>query len=149
MKLKLLERVKLLEALPKQEDILTIKILRKMKETLSFSEEELKSFDVSYEYGCPFRSTDSNGKMEICLNKGLFREQPTCGKHDLAMVQTGIMNVIIPPESQDIEKEIHLGTKALAIASDALKRLNSSKLITEAHESLWDKFFPPDEEEKD
>ena len=55
MKLTILERTKLLEALPAQENILTIKILRKLKETLSFSEEELKTFGAVNEFACPYR----------------------------------------------------------------------------------------------
>lgn len=149
MKLTILERTKLLDVLPPQGDILTIKILRKLRETLSFSEEELKAFEPRQEYMCPYRGEDASGKREVCDNKGFFKEQPTCGKHDLLMQPTGQMNIFIPPESVGLEKEIHLGTKAREIASNALKRLNDSKQLTEAHVSLYDKFFPPEDEEKD
>ena len=149
MKLTILERTKLLEALPEKEDILSIKILRKLRETLSFSEEELKAFEARHEYMCPYRGEDKDGQRLTCENKGFFMEQPTCGKHELLMQPTGQMNLFVPPESLGLEKEIHLGTKAHVIASAALKRLNDSKQLTEAHESLYDKFFPPDEEEKD
>ena len=149
MKLTIVERLKLLEALPAQEDILTIKILRKLRETLSFSEEELKSFSAAKEYACTFRGEDEKGVFTMCKNKGFFMEQPTCGKHNTQMQPTGQLNLIIPPESLGLEKEIHLGTKAHSIASAALKRLNDQKQLTEAHESLYDKFFPPEEDEKD
>jgi len=148
MKLTILERTQLLGALPEKEDILTIKILRKLRETLSFSEEELKSFEARNEYVCPYRGEDKEGQRLTCDNKGFFMEQPTCGKHELLMIPTGVMNLFIPPESVGLEKEIHLGTKAHSIASAAMKRLNDTKQLTEAHESLYDKFFPP-EEEKD
>lgn len=146
MKLTILERMKLLEALPEKSDILTIKILRKLRETLSFSEEELKAFGTRLGYACPYRG-EADGKREACENKGFFAEQPTCGKHDLLMVATGQTNVFIPPESVNIEKEIHLGTKAREIASTALKRLNDQKQLTEEHVSLYEKFFPPEEED--
>ena len=149
MKLTILERTQLLEALPPQGDILTLKILRKLRETLSFSEEELKAFDSRHEYMCPYRGEDKDGQRLTCENKGFFTEQPTCGKHDLLMQPTGQMNLFIPPESLGLEKEIHLGTKANEIASSALKRLNDSKKLTENHVSLYEKFFPPEEEEKD
>lgn len=149
MKLTILERTQLLGALPEKEDILTIKILRKLRETLSFSEEELKSFEARNEYMCPYRGEDADGKRLTCDNKGFFLEQPTCGKHDIAMIPTGQMNLFIPPESVNLEKEIHLGTKAHGIASAALKRLNDTKQLTEAHVSLYEKFFPPEEEEKE
>lgn len=148
MKLDTMERVKLLETLPEKEDILTLKILRKLRESLSFTEEELKNFDVSYEYVCTFRATDGDGKMERCTNKGLFKEMPTCGKHQKKMEKTGNMAFVVPPEYQKVEKDIYMGAKALEIASNALKLLNSNKLLTEGHVSLYEKFFPPDEEEK-
>ena len=149
MKLTTMERVKLLETLPPTGDILSLKILRKLRETLSFSEEELKKFEARHEYMCPFQEKDKEGKITACNNKGFFLEQPTCGKHNVAMQATGVMNIFIPPESVNLEKEIHLGTKAHGIASNALKRLNDTKQLTEAHVSLYEKFFPPEEEEKD
>lgn len=152
MELTTMERVKLLETLPKQEDILSLKILRKLKETLSFSEEELSHFDCSYEYACQWRRTDKDGKMERCTNKGFFKEQPnkeqpTCGVHNEKMAQTGQMTFFVPPEYQMKTKEIYMGAKALSIASSGLKRLNDSKHLTEEHVSLYEKFFPPEEED--
>jgi len=147
MELTILERIKLLEVLPPQGDLLTLKILRKLRETLSFSEEELKSFGAAYEYACPYHGKDKEGRMERCTNKGFFLEQPTCGKHDMLMGQTGQMNLMIPPEALAKTKEIHMGAQALTIASSALKRLNDSKQLTEAHVSLYEKFFPPEDKE--
>jgi len=149
MKLTILERTQLLQALPPQGDILTLKILRKLRETLSFSEEELKTFDTRKEYACPFTGNDAAGKREICDNKGFFVSEPTCGKHEIKMIATGQMSLFIPPESLSLEKEIHLGAKAREIASNALKKLNETKQLTEAHVSLYEKFFPPEEEEKE
>lgn len=148
MKLTIVERTRLLEVLPAQENILTLKILRKLRETLSFSEEELKTFEARNEYRCPYRAEDKNGKRETCDNIGFFTEQPTCDKHKLLMLPTGRMNIFIPPESVSLEKEIHLGNKAKEIASNALKRLNDSKQLTEADIGLYEKFFPPEEDEK-
>ena len=96
MKLTIFERTRLLGILPPQGDILTLKILRKLRESLSFSEEELKTFSVSYEYMCPFSDEDKDGKMEGCTNSGFFKGQPTCGKHDLLMQPTGQMQIHIP-----------------------------------------------------
>lgn len=149
MKLATMERVKLLETLPPQGDILSLKILRKLRETLSFSEEELKHFDCSYEYMCTFREIDKDGKQERCINKGFFKEQPTCGKHNKLMERTGQMTFYVPPEFQVLEKDIYMGAKAREIVTNALKRLNDQKILTEAHVSLYEKFFPPEEEEKE
>ncbi len=148
MKLTMAERIKLLETLPPQGDILTLKILRKLRETLSFSEEELKSFDISREYVCDFSMTDKIGKMEKCTNKGFFREQPTCGLHDTKMVETGQMSFFVPPEIVGLEKDIHMGAKAVELSTKALKKLNDTGALTEAHISLYEKFFPPEDKEE-
>lgn len=146
MELDIMERVKLLEVLPPQGDLITLKILRKLRETLSFSEAELKLFDTSYEYMCPHRSEET-GRLVKCENKGFFVAQPTCGMHDELMLPTGEMNLQIPPAALAKTKEIHLGTQALGIAASALKQLNNSGQLTEAHVSLYEKFFPPDDKD--
>lgn len=45
MKLNVLERLKVLELLPKEGDVTTIKLVRKLRESLSFSEEEHKTLN--------------------------------------------------------------------------------------------------------
>lgn len=147
MELSIMERIKLLEVLPQQGDLLTLKILRKLRESLSFSEEELKTFSAAYEYACPHRG-EEDGKMVFCDNKGYFLQQPTCGKHNIPMAQTGQMHIMIPPEALAKGKEIHMGAQALGIASNALKQLNDSGQLTEATISLYEKFFPPEEKEE-
>ena len=134
MELTIVERLKLVEILPTQENILTLKIVRKLRETLSFSEEDLKLMDVKYEYMCP---------TEGCGNKGLFPTAPKCGECDALMVQTGQISMNLSPELQAKTKEIHMGPQAMTIASDALKRANEAKQLTDAHISLYEKFFPP------
>ena len=136
MELTIVERLKLVELLPDQESILTLKIIRKLRETLSFSEEELKLMGVRYEYICP---------EEDCGNKGFFPSAPKCAEHDVLMVPTGQMTMNLAPEMQAKVKEIHMGPQALTIASDTLKRANENKLLTDAHISLYEKFFPPEE----
>ena len=46
MKLNLLERITLLNILPQEADYVTLKILNKLKETLSPSEDEFKEFEI-------------------------------------------------------------------------------------------------------
>jgi len=66
------------------------------------------------------------------------------------MLQTGQMNLMIPPEALKNEKEIHMGTQAFAIASAPLKALNEANppKLTDDLVSLYDKFFPPEEKEE-
>lgn len=147
MKLTIIERLKLLDLLPREGNRLNLKIMRKLRESLSFSEEELKSFSSCNEYMCPYRDEGEDGKMISCDNKGFFAEQPTCGKHDLLMQPTGQVTLQIPPEVLTIEKEIHMGSEAIAIAETPLRNLNSTNKLTEDLESLYDKFFPPREDD--
>jgi len=144
MELDIMERVKLLEALPSEGDLLTLKILRKLRESLSFSEAELKTFGATHEYMCPNRG-EEDGKMVKCDNKGFFPVQPTCVEHDTLMLPTGQINLVVPPEALALKKEIHMGPQALGVASNTLKRLNNSGRLTEAHVSLYEKFFPPED----
>jgi len=138
MELTVIERMKLLEILPANENILTLKIVRKLRETLSYSEDELKLMGVKYEFVCP---------KEGCGNKGFFPTAPKCGECGTLMVASGQMTMDLTPEMQAKTKEIHMGPQAITIASDALKRANEMKPspLTELHISLWDKFFPDDE----
>lgn len=142
MELTTMERMKLVELLPTQENILTLKIVRKLRETLSYSEEELKLMEVRYEYVCPF-SGEVDGKPVRCDNKGFFPIAPKCAEHDVLMVPTGQMTMELTPELQTKTKEIHMGPQAMAIASDVLKRADEAKRLTDAHISLYEKFFPP------
>ena len=49
MELNVLERIILLDILPQQGDFTTLKILRKLRESLSFNEEEYKHFNFRNE----------------------------------------------------------------------------------------------------
>ena len=146
MELTYVERLKLLQALPPEGDLLTLKIVRKLRETLSFSEEDLKALGASYEYGCQHTEI-VEGKPVPCNNKGFFPDVPTCGLHNEIMKPTGQLSLNLTPEVQLKAKDIHMGTAAHKIASNALEQLNNQKQLTEAHVSLYDKFFPPEEEE--
>ena len=148
MELTTVERLKLLEVLPSEGDILTLKILRKLRETLSFNEEELKEIGARNEYSCPYRG-DEDGKLVRCENSGYFPIAPKCADHDILMVLTGQTTMSLTPEIQDKKKEIHMGPQAMTIASESLKRLNENKLLTEAHISLYEKFFPPEDKSEE
>jgi len=142
MELTTVERLKLLEVLPTQENILTLKIVRKLRETLSFNEEELKQIGTKYEFVCPFHS-EVDGKSVSCDNKGFWPIAPKCAEHDILMVPTGQMNMDFTPEIQARIKEIHMGAEATKMVCDALKRADEAKQLTDAHISLYEKFFPP------
>ena len=47
------------------------------------------------------------------------------------------------------EKDVFMGAEAIKLAEIPLKRMEDTGKLTEAYTSLYDKFFPPREEEKD
>ena len=134
MELTLEERMNLIKILPPQGDIMTLKIVRKLRETVSFSEEELGSMNVRYEFKC---------LTEGCNNTVILPVTTECPDHNTLMAATGQMNFVIPSELQDKTKEIHMGPQALIIVTDALKRADEAKQLTDAHISLYEKFLPP------
>jgi hypothetical protein len=99
MELTVFERLILLNALPKEGDFITLKIVRKLREDLSFSEEEHKILN--------FKQDENSLHWNI---------------------------------DGDILKNIEIGTKAMEIICDVLKKLNDSKKLTEQHYSLYEKF---------
>jgi hypothetical protein len=99
MLLSVFERLVLLNIMPKEGDITTIKIIGKLKDNLSFSEDEHKALELK----------NDNGQIAW-------------------------------KQEADIPKEIEIGEKALDIISDALKKLNKEKKLTEAHIPIYDRF---------
>ena len=132
MKLTIVERIKLLDTLPEKGDFTTLKILRKLTETLSFDEKEHAALQFQAEYACP-----------ECHEKFLLAEPVVCAKCNLLVERTGML--WWNPDA-DVEKNIHLGEKAKAIVSEALKKLDAIKELTAQHMSLYEKFVG---EEKD
>ena len=103
MELTGMERMLLLRALPAQGNLTTIKIVREMRENLSFNEADHEAL------GIDTNTTVVNGPA--------------------------LMNHIA---------DIQLGKKATEIAGDALRALDEKDQLTEAHLSVWEKFFPDD-----
>ena len=142
MKLTPIERIKALEILPDHGTIFNLKIVRKLKESLSFSEAELKMASIKNEYQCPHREGDVGQR---CGNKGFFSEAPKCGIHNIIMELTGKLNFTFSPEFANSDKEIHMGPEALSLVSNSLKAMDANGALTEAHISLYEKFFVSEE----
>jgi hypothetical protein len=51
MELTIMERLALLQILPQQGNVATLRIVRKLREDLSFTEDEIKAFDIIIEEG--------------------------------------------------------------------------------------------------
>jgi len=147
-KLTMSERFVLLNTLPREGDLVTFKILRKLRETLSPSEEEIKSYGFKNSYRCPHREFDGIGKGFQC--EYITEEsdvQPKCPIHDMLMQPSG--RVSWNPNKWNVEKEIWFGQKANQIIVDALRKISEEdkKINDDVIAGLYDKFIGGEEEE--
>ena len=116
MQLAVLDRLLLMSALPKEGDITTIKIVRELKESLSFSEEEHEPL-----------SFHTEGAQLVWGHTG------TC---EACVAGRGAGKSWTP-----LDKPFEFDKKAFEIAQTALRGLSGSGKLQEEHLSLWDKFI--------
>jgi len=135
MKLTVAERITLQGILPKNGDFVTLKVLRKLKETLSFSEEEIAKLQFMYECKCPKCGQTMNSPAPV-----------TCGICDIVMQPTGRLVWSVDKEPN---KDVHMGKKAEDICKEALTKLNNEKKLEDIHFSLYEKFLGEQEEMND
>ena len=105
MVLTVMERLLLLDCVPRQADILTLRVVGDLKKNLGFTEDELALYKLS---------NDAGGHIT--------------------------WDASVSPQ----EKDIPIGEKATDVIVRALKSLNDSKKLTEAHIPLWEKFIKED-----
>lgn len=141
-KLTIAERLQLLNVLPPQGDIITIKIIRKLRETLSPNEQEHEEYGFVHEYICQEPSTDGQGKPRPCNFKVTSQTPSRCPHHNTYMVPTGM--VFWNLDMTDTQKEIWLSNKSKSIIAEALKKLNDQKQLLVEQEELYEKFVTPD-----
>lgn len=114
MRLTVFERPALLGILPPEGDLTTLRIVRQMKEQLSFSEEEHKALDFRQE-----------GERLFWRHKAQEDDLPDLQERVRALNE-GV--------------EIALGPKAREIVRQRLEELSTQKKLRETHLSLCDKF---------
>jgi hypothetical protein len=112
MQLTVFERLTLLNILPREGNFLTLKILREMRENLSFSEEEHKMLQ--------FKNAGDKVKEDS-------DEVVPEGK-------------VLWNMAGDVVKDVGFGEKATDIIVERLKTLDKEKKLTDAHFSLYEKF---------
>ena len=142
------ERFMLLNNLPREGDLVTFKILRKLRETLSPSEAEIKEYGFKNSFRCPHREYNEKGKAFQCEVEGEGATPPKCHIHDVFMQPTG--RVSWNPERWNVEKEIWFGTKANQIIVDALKKVSEEdkKINDDLIASLYEKFVEAEKQEE-
>jgi len=122
-----MERMLLLNVLPSEGDFGTLKIVRELRESLSFSEEEHETLKVQRGWKCRLCQAEVLGATPIpCPNDG----------EDMA--PTGQM---VWDDQEGMEKEFALGAKAKELIVTSLKTLNDDKKLSNEHFSLYEKFI--------
>jgi len=135
MKLNVMERLGLLEVIPREGDFITLKLVRKLRETLSFSEAEIAQVDFNQNWKCP-----------KCNKEATAPTAPKCDECESYMASTGSLTWDAE-KGEKVLKEIHMGAKAMSICVAALKKLDSEKKLTESYFSLYEKLATADEED--
>ena len=141
------ERFVLLNNLPKEGDLVTFKILRKLRETLAPSETEIKEYEFKNSYRCSHREYDEKGKAFQCeVEEEAAASPPKCHIHGDVMQPGG--RVSWSPAKWNTEKEIWFGTKANQIIVDTLKKVSEEdkKVNDDIIASLCEKFIEVQEE---
>jgi acetamidase/formamidase len=124
MKLSVYERLILLNILPIEGDIITIRIMRQLRETLSFTEEEYRDLQFKNIHICPECETKAEGPGE-------------CLKCQSRLVFTGEIKWA---EEADRPKEFTFGDVSSRIISERLQELSQQKKLKESHINLYEKF---------
>ena len=144
-KLTMAERFVLLNNLPREGDLVTFKILRKLREALAPSETEIKEYGFKNSFRCPHREFDEKGKGFQCEYAIESESPPKCPIHDALMGPTG--RVSWNPDKWTTEKEIWFGNKANTIIVETLKKVSETdkKINDDVIASLYDKFIEDEE----
>ncbi len=143
------ERFVLLNNLPQEGDLVTFKILRKLRETLAPTEAEIKEFSFKNSFRCSHQDFDERGKSFRCEVEVESAEvPPKCHIHDLNMKPSG--RVSWDSKKWEDTKEIWFGPKANQIIVDTLKKVceEDKKVNDDLLASLYDKFVDSGEEEE-
>ena len=134
MQLTVFERLMLQSMLPQEGDFITLKLVRKLKESLAFSEKEISEINFKNHWKCP-----KCNKVELSAN--IIKCQD-CG---IYMIPAG--QVTWDEEKAiNVIKDVHMGKAMLNLCETALQKLSDEKKLTEQHISLFEKFVASGEE---
>jgi hypothetical protein len=121
MNLNVLERLLLLNILPQQGDLTTIKVVHRLREDLGFTEEEHAVLQFRVQDGQAQWLQDYGESVPV--PDGMTREEAAAA---LAELNGGI--------------EIDIGLKAAQVIREVLEKLNDDGSLTEQHIGLCEKF---------
>ena len=145
-KVNVLERLMLLAILPKEGSFTNLKLLRVVKENLSFNEVENKALQFRAE-------TNAEGAQMMVWNTSKLVNKAT---GDLVRAPEPILQQMLATDPDKFEakpacpdKEIFFGAVIEALIRKALKALDSAEKLTADHYSLYEKFMEGHEDEPD
>ena len=134
MKLAVYERLVLMNLLPAEGDFITLKLVRKLRETLSFSEKEITDIDFKNHWKCPkCNKTELSANVIKCQDCGIYM----IPAGQVTWDEEKAINVI---------KDVHMGKAMFNLCETALQKLSDEKKLTEQHISLFEKFVASGEE---
>lgn len=139
-KLTMGERFILLNNLPDKGDLVTFKIIRKLRETLSPNEKEIQDYEFKGHFRCPHKEFDEKGKAFQCEVEEDAVSPPKCSIHGNIMQASG--RISWAEKMWLVEKEIWFGAKANQIIVDTLKRISEQdkQINSDLIVSLYEKF---------
>jgi hypothetical protein len=128
LKLTVFERLTLQNILPKEGDFITLKLVRKLRESLAFNEREIAEINFRNHWKCP-----------KCQKVEVANEMPKCPDCDIYM-QLGGQVTWDDDKAKKVIKDVYMGDKMLALCESTLKKLSDEGKLTEQHFSLFEKF---------
>lgn len=135
MKLTVFERLVLQSILPQEGDFITLKLVRKLRETLAFDEREIKEIDFKTNWRCPkCQKVELSAEVIKCQDCGIYMQSAGAVTWDEEKAIT-------------VVKDVHMGDKMLALCSSTLRKLSDEKKLTEQNMSLYEKFVTAEMED--
>lgn len=135
MKLSVYERLALQGILPQEGDFVTLKLVRKLREALSFSEKEVAEIDFKNHWRCP-----------KCQKVELSAQAIKCQDCGIYMIPAGQVTWD-EEKARGIIKDVHMGGAMHNLCIATLKKLSDEQKLTDQHFSLYEKFVEVSVEE--
>jgi len=137
MKLDVFERLMLMSILPREGDFVTLKLVRKLREALSFNEKEVAEIDFKNHYRCPkCEKVELSAQVIKCQDCGIYMTLAGAVTWD-------------EEKAIGVVKDVHMGRAMRELCKATLKRLSDEGKLTEQHMSLYELFVEADEKEEE
>lgn len=137
MKLEVYERLVLMSILPQAGDFVTLKLVRKLREALSFNEKEIAEISFQNHWRCP-----------KCQKVELSAQAIKCQECGVYMVLAGSVSWD-EEKAIGVVKDVHMGRSMHELCASTLKKLSDESKLTEQHMSLYELFVEADEKDEE